>query len=40
MLREDSRPYRVDPATLETLGVGEFGNLGSSALPAHPKIDP
>lgn len=40
MLREDSRPYRVDPETLETVEVGQFGNLGSSALTAHPKIDP
>lgn len=40
MLREDSRPYRLDPETLETIGVGEFGPLGSTALTAHPKIDP
>jgi len=40
MLREDSRPYRVDPQTLETLGEGEFGDLKSTALTAHPKIDP
>ena len=40
MLREDSRPYRLDPETLETLDVGEFGKLGSTALTAHPKIDP
>ena len=40
MLREDSRPYRMDPETLETIEVGKFGNLGSSALTAHPKIDP
>lgn len=40
MLREDSRPYRLDPATLETLGVGDFGPLRSTALTAHPKIDP
>jgi len=40
MLREDSRPYRVDPATLETLGEGQWGNLKSTALTAHPKIDP
>ncbi len=39
-LREDSRPYRLDPDTLETLGVGDFGNLKSTALTAHPKIDP
>ena len=40
MLREDSRPYRLDPETLETIEVGQFGNLGSTALTAHPKIDP
>lgn len=39
-LREDSRPYRLDPETLETLEIGEFGALKSSALTAHPKIDP
>ena len=40
MLREDSRPYRLDPETLETVEVGRFENLGSTALTAHPKIDP
>ena len=40
MLREDSRPYRLDPETLETVEVGQFGTLGSTALTAHPKIDP
>ncbi|WP_137680137.1 carotenoid oxygenase family protein [Aurantiacibacter suaedae] len=40
MLREDSRPYRVDPETLETLGEGQWGDLRSTALTAHPKIDP
>jgi len=40
MLREDSRPYCLDPETLDTIEVGRFGNLGSSALTAHPKIDP
>jgi carotenoid cleavage dioxygenase-like enzyme len=30
MLREDSRPYRLDPETLETIEVGEFG---ASARP-------
>jgi len=40
MLREDSRPYRLDPETLETIEVGRFGALGSTALTAHPKIDP
>jgi carotenoid cleavage dioxygenase len=39
-LREDSRPHRIDPATLETLPVDDFGTLQSTALTAHPKIDP
>lgn len=39
-LREDSRPYRLDPQTLETLGEGRFGALQSTALTAHPKVDP
>lgn len=40
MLREDSRPYRVDMETLDTLGEGQWGALRSTALTAHPKIDP
>ncbi len=40
VLREDSRPYRIDPATLETRALGDFGPLRSTALTAHPKIDP
>lgn len=39
-LREDSRPYKLDPQTLETLEVADFGKLQSTALTAHPKIDP
>ncbi|MCB2067448.1 MAG: carotenoid oxygenase family protein [Erythrobacter sp.] len=39
-LREDSRPYEIDPATLETLGEADWGALRSTALTAHPKIDP
>jgi len=40
MLREDSRPYKVDPETLETLEIGDFSGLRSTAVTAHPKIDP
>ncbi|MEO0061668.1 MAG: hypothetical protein RLZZ08_228 [Pseudomonadota bacterium] len=40
MLREDSRPHLMDPQTLETLEIGDFGPLQSTALTAHPKIDP
>lgn len=40
-LREDSPPYEIDPATLETLPRWTFdGKLESAGLTAHPKIDP
>ncbi|RYH99528.1 MAG: dioxygenase, partial [Acetobacteraceae bacterium] len=39
-LREDSRPYRLDPETLDTLDIPAFEGLRSTALTAHPKIDP
>ena len=39
-LREDSHPYEIDMDTLETLDVGDLGDLKSTALTAHPKIDP
>lgn len=40
-LKEDSRPYRMDPVTLETLGPWDFGGKYSSqTFTAHPKIDP
>ena len=39
-LREDCHPYKIDPLTLETLGVGEFPGLESKTISAHPKIDP
>jgi carotenoid cleavage dioxygenase len=33
-------PYRCDPATLETLGVSDFGGRLQSSVSAHPKVDP
>ena len=41
MTKEDGRPYRVDPATLETLGRYDFGGaLKSETFTAHVRIDP
>ena len=41
MTKEDGRPYRVDPATLETLGQVDFGGaLRSDTFTAHVRIDP
>jgi carotenoid cleavage dioxygenase len=40
-LKEDGRPYELDPFTLETLGRHDFGGaLQSLTTSAHPKIDP
>ncbi len=33
-------PYRLDPATLDTLGPFDFAGRLTSAFTAHPKIDP
>ena len=41
MTKEDGRPYRVDPRTLETLGRYDFGGkLRSETVTAHVRIDP
>lgn len=41
MTKEDGRPYRVDPVTLETLGPWDFGGaLRSETMTAHVRIDP
>lgn len=41
MTKEDGRPYRVDPHTLETLGSYDFGGrLKSETVTAHVRIDP
>lgn len=40
-LKEDSPPYALDPVTLETLGIYDFGGqLPSLTFTAHPKFDP
>lgn len=40
-LKEASRPMRIDPETLETLGEWDFdGKLKSLTFTAHPKRDP
>ena len=41
MTKEDGRPYRIDPHTLETLGSHDFGGaLKSATMTAHVRIDP
>jgi carotenoid cleavage dioxygenase len=41
MCKEDGRPYRIDPATLETLGSHDFGGaLKSETMTAHVRVDP
>lgn len=41
MTKEDGRPYRIDPRTLETLGPHDFdGKLRSQTMTAHVRIDP
>ena len=41
MTKEDGRPYRVDPRTLDTLGRYDFGGkLRSQTVTAHVRIDP
>jgi carotenoid cleavage dioxygenase-like enzyme len=40
MTKEDGRPYRIDPVTLETLGRHDFdGKLRSQTVTAHVRID-
>ncbi|KAG2421094.1 hypothetical protein HFD88_000710 [Aspergillus terreus] len=40
-LKEDSPPYALDPASLETKGLYDFnGQLPSVTFTAHPKFDP
>ncbi|KAK1598418.1 retinal pigment epithelial membrane protein-domain-containing protein [Colletotrichum navitas] len=40
-MKEDAPPYRLDPDTLETLGLCDFdGQLPSCTFTAHPKLDP
>jgi carotenoid cleavage dioxygenase-like enzyme len=41
MTKEDGRPYRIDPHSLETLGSYDFGGkLKSETMTAHVRIDP
>lgn len=41
LAKEDGRPYRVDPRTLETMGSYDFGGkLKSLTSTAHGRIDP
>jgi carotenoid cleavage dioxygenase len=41
MTKEDGRPYRIDPHTLDTLGSFDFdGLLKSETMTAHVRIDP
>jgi len=40
-MKEDSLPYALDPLTLETKGLWDFGGqLTDAPFTAHPKIDP
>ena len=40
MTKEDGRPYRIDPRSLETLGSYDFsGGLRSETMTAHVRID-
>ena len=40
-LREDSKPYELDPDTLETLAIAQIDpKMASKTMTAHPKIDP
>jgi carotenoid cleavage dioxygenase-like enzyme len=40
-LKEDSRPWEVDPDTLETIGEWSYdGRLRSQTVTAHPRLDP
>jgi carotenoid cleavage dioxygenase-like enzyme len=40
-LKEDSRPWEVDPDTLETIGEWSYeGKLRSQTVTAHPRLDP
>jgi carotenoid cleavage dioxygenase-like enzyme len=39
--KEDSRPWEVDPNTLETIGEWDYeGRLRSQTVTAHPRLDP
>ncbi len=33
-------PYRLDPLTLDTVGIEDFGGARTTSISAHPKVDP
>ena len=37
---ESGQPYRIDPKTLATLGVEDFGGRLAGPISAHSKVDP
>lgn len=39
-LGEIGFPYEIDPATLETIGPYDYGGRLTTAMTAHPKVDP
>jgi carotenoid cleavage dioxygenase len=40
-IKEDGRPYEIDPVTLDTKGRWDWGGqLRTQTVSAHPKIDP
>ncbi|NYF18985.1 carotenoid cleavage dioxygenase [Xanthomonas sp. JAI131] len=40
-MKEDALPYALDPHTLQTRGVWDFGGqITSATFTAHPKVDP
>ncbi|MEN4980895.1 carotenoid oxygenase family protein [Erwinia billingiae] len=40
-MKEDALPYALDPLTLETRGIYDFGGqVKSATFTAHPKVDP
>jgi carotenoid cleavage dioxygenase-like enzyme len=40
IMEEGHRPFEVDPITLDSLGSYDFGGKLTTAMTAHPKIDP
>jgi carotenoid cleavage dioxygenase-like enzyme len=39
-LQEGGAPYEVDPISLETIGLNDFGGALAGSFTAHPKLDP
>jgi carotenoid cleavage dioxygenase-like enzyme len=40
IMEEGHRPFEVDPVTLESIGSYDFGGKLTTAMTAHPKLDP